>query len=75
MIAVVEVEVEGQRQNSVLSSHRLSFESEGRELLAQGVKLGLIVGSFQDINVLMPQNYKLCPKYHAKFIILQYGLR
>jgi hypothetical protein len=53
----------------------LSFESEGRELLAQGVKLGLIVGSFQDINVLMPQNYKLCPKYHAKFIILQYGLR
>ena len=52
MVAVVQVEVESQRQGSVFTFHRLAFKSEGRKFLPQGVKFGLIVGSFQDKKIL-----------------------
>ena len=47
MVTVVQVEVESQGQGAILSFHRLPFESECRKLPSQGVKFGLIVGSFQ----------------------------
>ena len=58
MVAVVEVEVEGQRQGPVFSAHRLLFEGEGRKLLAQSIKFGLIVSTFQNERVFMAQNYE-----------------
>ena len=75
MIAVVKVEVERQEQGTVLAFHLLAFESEGRKLPSQGVKFGLIVSSFQNKRVFMPQNYELCPEYHSKNLFLRYGFR
>ena len=52
VVAVVEVEVEGQRQGAALTLHRLAFKGEGRKRLTQRVEFGLIVSSFQDKRVL-----------------------
>ena len=75
MVAVVEVEVKSQRQGILSPFHRLAFESEGCKFLSQGIKFGLIVGSFQDKCVFMPQNYKLWLDYRAKSLILRCGFR
>ena len=75
MIAVVKVEVESQMQSPLFLFHRLLFENKGRKLLAQGIKLGLIVSTFQIDFVLMPQNYELCLEYRPKILLLQYGFR
>ena len=75
MVAVVQVKVERQEQGSVFTFHRLAFESESRKFLSQGVKFGLIVSSFQDKRVFMPQNYELWLDYRAKSLILRYGFR
>ena len=75
MIAVIKVEVESQRQGSVLTFHRLSFESEGWKFPSKGVEFGLIVSSFQNKRVFMPQNYELCPEYRSKNLFLHYGFR
>jgi hypothetical protein len=75
MVSVVQVEVESQGQGTVLTLHRLSFESESRKLPSQGVEFGLIVGSFQDKLDFMPQNYELSREYHPKTIFLQDGFR
>ena len=58
MVTVVKIEVESQRQGSVFPLHRLAFEGKGRKGLAQGVKLGLIVGSFQNNSFLSHKNKK-----------------
>jgi hypothetical protein len=52
MVAVVKIEVEGQRQSATFPFYHLAFKGEGRKLLAQGVEFGLIVSSFQDNRVL-----------------------
>ena len=75
MVTVVKVEVKSQRQGPIFPLHRLLFKGKGGKRLAQGVKLGLIIGSFQNNIVLMPQNYEICPEYRPKILILQYGFR
>ena len=75
MVVVIEIEVESQGQSPLLLLYGLPFKGESGKLLAQGVKLGLIVGSFQGKSVFMPQNYEICLEYHPKILILQYGFR
>ena len=59
MVTVVKVEIESQRQGAVLPFYRLTFTIEGGKVLAQSVEFGLIVCSFQDKRVFMPQKYEL----------------
>ena len=59
MVTVVKVEIESQRQGAVLPFYRLTFKIEGGKVLAQSVEFGLIVCSFQDKRVFMPQKYEL----------------
>ena len=58
MVTVVEIEVESQRQGSVFPLRRLVLEGKSGKCLAQGVKLGLIVCSFQNNSFLSHKNKK-----------------
>ena len=51
------------------------FVGKGRELAAQGVKLGLVVGAFQGCGLFVPQKYENWLEYQPKILLLRYGFR